>query len=93
VKTGIQAALGLGLIGCAKMTEWCIMANRNFSYDGMRKLSKVIVEGTAEYVTIPECESAVKDRKYGFNIKSQLLKLLIIFPAVSALIAWICTRL
>ena len=54
VKTGIQAALGLGLIGCAKMTEWCIMANRNFSYDGKRKLSKVIVEGTAEYVTIPE---------------------------------------
>ena len=54
VKTGIQAALGLGLIGCAKMTEWCIMANRNFSYDGKRKLSKVIVEGTAEYITIPD---------------------------------------
>ena len=54
VKTGIQAVLGLGLIGCAKMTEWCIMANRNFSYDGKRKLSKDIVEGTAEYVTITE---------------------------------------
>ena len=54
VKTGIQAALGLGLVGCAKMTEWCIMANRAFSYDGERKLSKVIVEGTAEYVNIPE---------------------------------------
>lgn len=54
VKTGIQAVLGLGLIGCAKMTEWCIMANRAFSYEGKRKLSKVIVEGTAEYVTIPE---------------------------------------
>ena len=53
-KTGIQAALGLGLIGCGKMTEWCIMANRSFSYDGERKLSKVIVEGTAEYVTIPD---------------------------------------
>ena len=54
VKTGIQAVLGLGLVGCAKMTEWCIMANRAFSYDGERKLSKVIVEGTAEYVNIPE---------------------------------------
>ena len=30
-------------------------------------------------------------RKYGFNIKSQLLKLFVIFPAVSALAAWICT--
>ncbi len=29
--------------------------------------------------------------KYGFNIKSQLLKLLVIFPMVSALAAWICT--
>lgn len=54
VKTGIQAVLGLGLIGCAKMTEWCIMANRAFSYEGKRKLSKDIVEGTAKYVTIPE---------------------------------------
>ena len=31
-------------------------------------------------------------RKYGFNLKSQLLKLFIVFPAVSALAAWICTR-
>jgi hypothetical protein len=39
----------------------------------------------------PETESALKDRKYGFNLKSQLLKLLVIFPAASALAAWICT--
>ena len=38
----------------------------------------------------PEIESAFANRKYGFNIKSQLLKLLVIFPAVSALAAWIC---
>ena len=31
------------------------------------------------------------ERKYGYNIKSQLLKLLIMFPAASALAAWICT--
>lgn len=37
----------------------------------------------------PEIEDAFKDRKYGFNIKSQLLKLFVIFPIVSALIAWI----
>lgn len=41
----------------------------------------------------PEAGDAMKGRKYGFNIKSQLLKLLVIFPAVSALIAWICTKL
>ena len=34
----------------------------------------------------------MEGRKYGFNIKSQLLKLFVIFPAVSALAAWICTR-
>ena len=39
----------------------------------------------------PEVESVFEGRKYGFNIKSQLLKLLVIFPAISALAAWICT--
>ena len=39
----------------------------------------------------PEVESVYKNRKYGYNIKSQLLKLLIMFPAASALAAWICT--
>ena len=39
----------------------------------------------------PETEQAMEGRKYGFNIKSQLLKLFVIFPAASALEAWICT--
>ena len=39
----------------------------------------------------PEAERVMVGRKYGFNIRSQLLKLLVIFPAVSALAAWICT--
>ena len=39
----------------------------------------------------PEVESVYHLKRYGFNIKSQLLKLLIIFPAASALAAWICT--
>ena len=38
----------------------------------------------------PEVESVYNGRKYGYNLKSQLLKLLVIFPAVSALAAWIC---
>ncbi len=39
----------------------------------------------------PEVERVYTGRKYGFNIKSQLLKLLVIFPAASALAAWLCT--
>ncbi len=39
----------------------------------------------------PEAATVMEGRKYGFNIKSQLLKLLVIFPAVSALAAWVCT--
>ena len=39
----------------------------------------------------PETGPALNGRKYGYNIKSQLLKLLVIFPAASALAAWICT--
>ena len=39
----------------------------------------------------PEVEPVYNGRKYGYNLKSQLLKLLVIFPAASALAAWICT--
>ena len=39
----------------------------------------------------PEVESVYTGRKYGYNLKSQLLKLFIVFPAASALAAWICT--
>ncbi len=41
----------------------------------------------------PEIESVSQNRKYGFNIKSKLIKLLIVFPAVSALVAWLCTAI
>ncbi|MBR1584936.1 MAG: hypothetical protein IJ662_05290 [Clostridia bacterium] len=41
----------------------------------------------------PEVERVYNGRKYGYNLKSQLLKLLVIFPAISALAAWICTLL
>ena len=39
----------------------------------------------------PEVEEAYKNRKYGYNLRSQLLKLLVLFPAASALAAWVCT--
>lgn len=39
----------------------------------------------------PEVESVYNDRKYGYNLKSQMLKLFVIFPAASALAAWICS--
>lgn len=41
----------------------------------------------------PEVEGVYPLKKYGFNLKSQLLKLLVIFPAASALAAWICALL
>ena len=40
----------------------------------------------------PETEGVYANRKYGFNLKSQLLKLLVVFPAASALAAWICSQ-
>ena len=41
----------------------------------------------------PEVEGADFGKRYGYNVKSQLLKLFIIFPAISALAAWVCTLL
>ncbi|MBR2562469.1 MAG: hypothetical protein IKE31_10055 [Eubacterium sp.] len=39
----------------------------------------------------PEAGNVMEGKKYGFNIRSQLLKLFVIFPAFSALAAWVCT--
>ena len=39
----------------------------------------------------PEAAPVYNGRKYGYNIKNQLCKLLVIFPVASALAAWICT--
>ena len=39
----------------------------------------------------PEAANVMTGRKYGFNLKSQLLKLFAIFPAISALAAWVCS--
>ena len=38
--------------GCASL--WMILMHRAFSYNGKRKMSKQIIDGIAEYVTIPD---------------------------------------
>ncbi len=54
VRVAVSATLALGAIACGKFAQWSIMAYRQFSYDGKRQLSKQIIEGTAEYVKLPE---------------------------------------
>jgi ubiquinone/menaquinone biosynthesis C-methylase UbiE len=50
----IAGIAGVGALGCLKATQWSISAYKAFSYNGKRKLSKQIIDGTAEYVTLPE---------------------------------------
>ena len=54
LKNGAAVTLGLGALGCGAWTLWCVWAREMFSYDGARKLSRQIVEGTADYVSLPE---------------------------------------
>ncbi len=54
VRIGTGIVLGLGALGCGKYAQWSIMAYRQFSCNGKRQLSKQIIEGTAEYVKLPE---------------------------------------
>jgi arsenite methyltransferase len=54
LRIALGVVFGIAFVICAKYTEWCVHAYRSFSYDGERKLSKQIIEGTAHYVTLPE---------------------------------------
>ena len=54
VKKVLVGTAGTGALVCGTMTAWSVYAHSKFSYDGKRQLSKEIVEGTAEYVTLPE---------------------------------------
>ena len=45
----LSVVFGIAFVVCAKYTEWCVNAYRSFSYDGERKLSKQIIDGTAEH--------------------------------------------
>ncbi len=53
-KTVVTGALGAGTAVCGDMAAWSIYAHGKFSYNGSRKLSKQIVEGTARYIDLPE---------------------------------------
>ena len=46
--------LGAGALGCAAFGGWSWYARGQFSYEGNQKLSKQIIEGTAEYINLPE---------------------------------------
>lgn len=50
----IFAALLLALLIVGAFLKWSIMAYRDFSYNGTRQLSKQIVEGTANYIKLPD---------------------------------------
>ena len=50
----LGVVFGIAFAVCAKYSEWCIYAYRSFSYDGERKLSKQIIDGKAEHITLPE---------------------------------------
>lgn len=50
----VGTALGVGTVLLTAAAGWSIAARNAFSYDGERKLSKQIIEGTADYVTLPK---------------------------------------
>ena len=54
LRIALGVIFGIAFVVCAKYTEWCVYAYRSFSYDGERKLSKQIIDGTAEHITLPE---------------------------------------
>lgn len=52
-RTLLGIVLGLAALGLLCAATWSVLAYRAFSYDGPRKLSKQIVEGTAAYLKLP----------------------------------------
>ena len=54
VKKSLAGALSLGAAGCGAWTTWCVYAHNRFSYEGKRKLSKQIIDGVANYITLPD---------------------------------------
>lgn len=54
VRTCVKAGLGLAAAGCGAFGLWCLYAKNQFSYEGKRRLSKQIIDGTASYIDLPE---------------------------------------
>lgn len=53
LRTVLTWVLAVAFVGMLAFAGWAVTAYSAFSYDGKRKLSKQIVEGTAEYVKLP----------------------------------------
>ena len=53
LRTVLGAAFGVAFFVCAWYAEWCTHAYKTFSYDGERRLSWHIIEGTADCITLP----------------------------------------
>lgn len=54
LKTILCVVLALASVILLIVTIWMYCMHRAFSYNGKRQLSRVIVEGTAQYITLPE---------------------------------------
>lgn len=62
VSFGVSGALriilavlfGLIFLVCAAYAIWCVLAYNAFSYSGKRQLSKAIISGIADHVTLPD---------------------------------------
>ncbi len=54
VRVVLNVILALATLACAKGAQWSICAYNKFSYNGKRRLSKQIIDGTAEYIRIPD---------------------------------------
>ncbi len=54
VRIILNVVIGLAMLACAKGAQWSVCAYNKFSYNGKRQLSKQIIDGTAEYIKIPD---------------------------------------
>ena len=54
LRIALGVVFGIAFVICTMCTEWCVYAYRSFSYDGERKLSRQIIDGTASHITLPE---------------------------------------
>jgi len=54
LRTAIVLTADAGIITGACFTTWCLSLHKAFDYHGKRKMSKQIIEGLAEHVSLPE---------------------------------------
>lgn len=54
LKRVLTIVFALVLLICAAFALWSVQAYCAFSYNGKRKLSKQIIEGVADYITVPD---------------------------------------